>query len=266
MAGRRRAEQWRTAEAGPPAATGVSRRLVLVSTLLAVTALVAAVVVPATWRVAGTEVEASGEAGSLLTLVNQARANNGLAPLSYASDLSSVAAERASIMARSGSLSHTPDVGGRVCCWTWIGENVAFAGSVPALHDVLMNSAPHRANILNADADDVGIAVVKGGGNLWAAQVFRARSDAGRSGDAAAGSRDGDRGAPSGTTTWTGPGSTGTTSTGPVLTKAEIARQRLRANLRTAREDLRADRRRHGPLDPVRAAVRYSDTLDQVSR
>ena len=53
----------------------------MVSTLLAVTALVAAVVVPATWRSAGTEVEASGEASSLLTLVNQARANNGLAPL-----------------------------------------------------------------------------------------------------------------------------------------------------------------------------------------
>lgn len=268
VTGRRRAEQWSTASTGTASAQSSSRRrLVLVSTLLAVTALVAAVIVPATWRTAGTEVEASGEAGSLLTLVNQARANNGLGPLSYASDLSSVAAERASIMARSGSLSHTPNLGGRVCCWTWIGENVAFAGSVQSLHDVLMNSAPHRANILNADADDVGIAVVKGGGNLWAAQVFRARSDGGRSDDASSGSRDGDRSAPTGTTTWTEPGSTGTTTTtpAPVLTKAEIARQQLRASLRTAREDLRADRRKHGQLDPVRAAVRYSDTLDQVS-
>ena len=134
-------------------------------------------------------------------------------------------------MARSGSLSHTPDLGGRVCCWTWIGENVAFAGSVQSLHDVLMNSAPHRANILNADADDVGIAVVKGGGNLWAAQVFRARSDAGRSDDASSGSRDGDRSAPTGTTTWTDTGSTGTTTGGtavPTLSPAEIARQQLR--------------------------------------
>ena len=64
-------------------------------------------------------------------------------------------------MAESGSLTHTPDLGGRVCCWTWIGENVAFAESVQSLHDVLMNSAPHRANILNADADDIGVAVVR---------------------------------------------------------------------------------------------------------
>jgi uncharacterized protein YkwD len=275
VTGRRQAEQWSTARIGP-AANGAANgavssrwRLVLVSTLVAVTALVAAVVIPATWRTAGTEVEASGEASSLLTLVNQARANNGLGPLSYASDLSSVAAERASIMARSGSLSHTPDLGGRVCCWTWIGENVAFAGSVQSLHDVLMNSAPHRANILNADADDVGIAVVKGGGNLWAAQVFRARSDGGRSGDASSGSRDGDRSAPTGTTTWTDTGSTGTTTGStnvPTLSPAEIARQQLRESLRSAREDLRTDRRKHGPLDPVRAAVRYSDTLDEVSR
>ncbi len=275
MAGRRRAEQWSTAASGQHDGR---RRLVGVSILLAVTALVAAIAVPAAWRTAGTDVEASGEASSLLTLVNQARASNGLAPLSYASDLSSVAADRASIIASSGSLSHTPDLGGQVCCWSWIGENVAFAGSVQSLHDVLMDSAPHRANILNADADDIGIAVVKGGGSLWAAQIFRARSDADRAGEAGSTSRDGDRSAPGGTTpggtTWTDPGPTGstgstTTSTPttavPVLTKAEIARQQLRESLRSARAELRADRQKDGPFDPVRAAVRYSDTLDAVT-
>ncbi len=219
---------------------------------------------PTAWRSAGTDVEASAEASSLLTLVNQARASNGLEPLDFASDLTAVAAERASIMADSGSLTHTPDLGGRVCCWTWIGENVAFAGSVQSLHDVLMNSSPHRANILNADADDIGVAVVKGGGTLWAAQVFRARSDADRAGDASSGSRDGDRSAPTGTTT----GSTTTTTTTsepPVLTRAQILRQELKQGLRSAREDLKADRRKHGPLDPVRAAVRYSATLDEVT-
>ena len=112
-------------------------------------------------------------------MLNSARAANGLASLSMASDLTAVAAERARIMARSGSLSHTPDLGGRVCCWTWLGENSAYGGSVRTLHSVLMGSAPHRANILNSAADDVGVAVVSAGGNLWAAQVFRARSDGG---------------------------------------------------------------------------------------
>jgi hypothetical protein len=240
-------------------------RLAVVGLGLAAIAIVAALVIPAAWR-STSEVEASGEAGSLLTLVNQSRASAGLAPLTYASDLSAVAAERASIIAKSGSLTHTPDLGGRVCCWTWIAENVAYAGSVQSLHDVLMNSAPHRANILNADADDIGIAVVRGGGSLWAAQVFRARSDGGRSSDADSGSRDGDRSEPA-TTTWTDSGqSTNTTSSEPVLTRAEIIAQQFRQGLSDARDRMRADRRKNGPFDPVRAAVRYSDTLDVVTK
>ena len=159
---RARPRQARRRVGGSPAPVG---RLAAVGVGLAAIAIVAALVIPAAWRSASTEVEASGEAGSLLTLVNQSRANAGLAPLSYASDLSAVAAERASIMANSGALSHTPDAGARVCCWTWIAENVAYAGSVQSLHDVLMNSSAHRANILNADADDIGIAVVRGGGS-----------------------------------------------------------------------------------------------------
>jgi hypothetical protein len=235
-----------------------ARRVLVVAALVATLATAMAVIAPSVFRTSTTE--ASGEAGSLLTLVNQARSNAGLAPLSYASDLSSIAAGRASIMASSGSLSHTPDLGGRACCWTWIGENVAYAGSVQGLHDVLMNSSSHRANILNADADDVGIAVVKGGGSLWVAQVFRARSDDGRTGDASSGSRDGDRSSTTSTTT-TG----GTAVPTQVLTPAQLRRIELREGLRDARERLRADRSRNGPFDPVRAAVRYSDTLGFVS-
>jgi hypothetical protein len=233
---------------------------------LAAIAVVAALVVPAAWRSAGSEVEATGEAGSLLTLVNQSRASNGLAPLSYASDLSAIAAERASIMAKSGSLSHSSDIGGRVCCWTWIAENVAYAGSVQSLHDVLMNSASHRANILNADADDIGIAVVRGGGSLWAAQVFRARTDDGRTGDAGSGSRDGDRSESTTTYTDSDSGSTyAPESSEPTLTAAQVRAQQLRQDLASARDRLRADRRKNGPFDPVRAAVRYSDTLGLVT-
>lgn len=268
MAGRRRAEQLTTAPARRLAPVGGRRRLFLFSALLATAALVAAVVVPAVWRPASPDVEASAEASSLLTLVNQARANNGLSPLSSASDLTAIAAERASIMAKNGTLAHTPDLGGRACCWTWIGENVAFAGSVRSLHDVLMNSSAHRANILKADADDVGIAVVKGGGSLWAAQVFRTRSDSGRSGDAGSASRDGSRDAPTGTTTSTGSGTTAgspTSGGGTTLSPGEVRRQELQQFIRGAREKLQADRKKHGPFDPVRAAVRYSNTLDQVS-
>lgn len=241
--------------------------------VLALVAVLAGLVVPAAWRAVGAEARASGEAGSLLTLLNRARTDNGLAPLASASDLTAIAADRAAAMARSGALAHTPDLGARACCWTWIAENVAYAGSVSSLHDVLMNSAPHRANILNADADDVGVAVVRADGTLWAAQVFRARSDAGRSADASGSSRDGERTDPStGGSTGT---STGTTTdrtaygagTSPAarLSPAELAAIELRAQLQAARGHLRAERQRRGPLDPLRAAVRYAGTLDEVS-
>ena len=263
----RRVTQSRTASAGRSGSIGARIGLLRLAAVIGVAALIAAVVVPVAWRSVGTDVAASPEASSLLTLVNQARTSNGLAPLDFASDLSGIAAERASIMADSGSLTHTPDLGGQVCCWTWIGENVAFAGSVQSLHEVLMNSAPHRANILNADADDIGVAVVKGGGSLWAAQVFRARSDANRAGDANSSSRGGDRSAPteSSTSPSTATDSTSTTSEPPTLTRAELLQQQLKQSLRGARVDLRADRRKVGPFDPVLAAVRYSVTLERVS-
>jgi len=222
------------------------------------------------------EVEASGEASSLLTLLNQARQNNGLAPLSAASDLTASAQERASIMARQGALSHTPDLGSGLCCWTWIGENVAYAGSVQSLNSVLINSPEHRANILNADADDVGVAVVSNGGTLWAAEVFRARSGGtDRSSNASSPSRNDDRTAPSSTsttsstpstTTTTSTGTTSTTESPPIISRAELLRQQLREAIRGARKELRADRRKQGPFDPVRAAVQYAGTLNQVSR
>ena len=95
--------------------------------------------------------------------------------------------------------------------------------------------------------------------------MFRARSDGGRSDDAGSGSRDGDRSDPGTTTTWTDTGeTTGSTSSEPVLTRAEILAQQLRQGLSDARDRMRADRRKNGPFDPVRAAVRYSDTLDVV--
>jgi uncharacterized protein YkwD len=250
-----------------------------VTALLGVAALLATVVIPAASRFMTSDVEASGEASSLLTLLNQARQNNGLAPLSEASDLTAAAQERASIMARQGALSHTPDLGSNLCCWTWIGENVAYAGSVQSLNSVLINSPDHRANILNADADDVGVAVVSNGGTLWAAQVFRARSGGtDRSNDASSPSRNDDRNAPSSSTTTpsttsstspttsTSTGDTSTTTSVPTISRAHLLRQQLRDAIRAARKELRAERRKQGPFDPVGAAVQYAGTLNQVSR
>jgi uncharacterized protein YkwD len=245
------------------------RRLGLAVAVLAVLTVLATVVTPALVQPGGLfraePAEASDAAATLVAKLNAARAGQGLAPLSTASDLTAVAAERAQIMARSGSLSHTPDLGSRVCCWSWLAENAAYAGSADGIHSALMGSAPHRANILYADADDVGVAVVNANGTLWAAQVFRARSDGGydRSGAASGASRSGER---SSTTTSVIPDSDGvvTTSGGP--SPAEIARRELQQRLHNLRQNMKAAKHRNGPFDPVRAAVRYAGTLDRVSR
>ena len=250
---------------------GRHRRLATAVAVVGVLALTTGVVAPTIFGGGGPlrtdRAQASDAAASLVSMINSARSSQGLAPLSTASDLTAVAAQRAQIMASSGSLSHTPDLGGQVCCWTWLGENAAYAGSVGSLHSVLMGSAPHRANILNSDADDVGVAVVRADGQLWAAQVFRARSDGGSSGggrvdDASGASRSGERSSP---TTTVAPSPDGiVVNSGP--TPAQIRRAELRERLHSLRADLRKDRQRHGPFDPLRAAVRYAGTLDRVSR
>lgn len=270
VTGRRRA---------PTPRADAHRRLAVATAVLAVVTVAATIVAPGLMQSSGlvgsAPAEASSASSTLLSMLNNARQSQGLAPLASAGDLSAVAYERAQAMARSGALSHTPDLGGRVCCWSWLAENAAYGGSVQTLHSVLMGSPSHRANIMYADADDVGVAVVSSGGTLWAAQVFRARSDqtgsgggGGGDGDRAGGaSRDGDRS----TTTSSYTGTTSSPTEGVTIveagpTAAEIAEAQLRDRLRAVRSAAREARQQRGePLDPVRAAVRYNDVLARIT-
>jgi uncharacterized protein YkwD len=95
----------------------------------------------------------SDYAHQVLVLVNQERANNGLAPLEWSTAMEGAAAVRAEEISR--SFSHTRPDGSR--CFTAfpsgvsypIGENIACGQSTPeAVMDCWMNSPGHRANIL----------------------------------------------------------------------------------------------------------------------
>jgi uncharacterized protein YkwD len=105
--------------------------------------------------------------------INASRANKGLRKLRLSGDLSSAAVDRAQIMANEGTASHTPDLGGRLCCWTWLAENVGAAHSVRQVHRMFMHDAPHRANVLSKKPRQVGVAVVASNGTLWVVEVFR---------------------------------------------------------------------------------------------
>ncbi|MBX5447846.1 MAG: CAP domain-containing protein [Acidothermus cellulolyticus] len=114
-------------------------------------------------------------AGTLVTLIEQARANANLPPLAVRSDLTAAAQAQANRMAASHTLYHTPNLGSVICCWQKIGENVGEGGSVVVVHQMFMSSAPHRANILDPAFRQVGIGVAAdGSGTLWISEIFRA--------------------------------------------------------------------------------------------
>ncbi len=83
-------------------------------------------------------------------------------------------------MVEHGQLSHQlagePDLGDRIRATglrfdSW-GENVALAGTVEEIHEALMHSPPHRANILDTKYNSVGIAILPRGRDLYAVENF----------------------------------------------------------------------------------------------
>jgi len=103
-------------------------------------------------------------------LINQERQNQGLAPYNLDSRLQAAARLHSADMACNNFLSHTgsdgSSVGDRVrrqgYTYTWVGENI-FAttntsSSAPQqAFTWWMNSAPHRANLLNTNYTDIGL-------------------------------------------------------------------------------------------------------------
>jgi uncharacterized protein YkwD len=80
-------------------------------------------------------------------------------------------------LARDGGLSHSNLADGLSgLCWRGIGENVGYGGSIASVEDGYMNSAGHRANILNTTWDVVGVGhapgVVNGHNVVFTVQVF----------------------------------------------------------------------------------------------
>lgn len=115
---------------------------------------------------------AAGE-GTILSLVNQARAANGLGPLALNPAISAVSAAWANQMAANGAMTHNPDYAAQMPGgWSRVAENVANGYSSPeAVHEGWMNSSGHRANILG-DYTDIGIAFVSANGTTWAVENF----------------------------------------------------------------------------------------------
>jgi hypothetical protein len=119
----------------------------------------------------------------LLQLVNAERVKAGLAPLQTDERLTQIAREHSRWQAAKHGLSHQfpgePDVRHRVAAtglrFDVSGENVAYDADVASAHRELMNSPPHRANILHSQFTVIGIGVVRSGNLIYVTEDFAHR-------------------------------------------------------------------------------------------
>ncbi len=132
----------------------------------------------------------------VLALINQARADQGLPPLTRTAGLDKSAAGHTSVMASTCGLSHQcpgePGLGARETAagvlWTSAGENIGDGGPVADSNDAIASMAlgltksmlaerppgdGHRRNILSSGFHHIGISVYRdSNGTVWMTQDF----------------------------------------------------------------------------------------------
>lgn len=123
---------------------------------------------------------AQSAAAQVLTLVNQERAKVGCTPLTADSGLASLASDFSSDMSARNFFDHTDPDGAtpwdrakKAGITDLGGENIARGqANAQSVMDAWMNSAGHRANILNCDFKTIGVGVEFGEGGPWWTQDF----------------------------------------------------------------------------------------------
>ena len=117
----------------------------------------------------------------VIRLVNEIRAQNGLKTLTYDWELSRVARIKSQDMKDNRYFSHNSPVYGTPfemiknfgISYRNAGENIARGYATPqAVVNAWMNSSGHRANILNANFNHIGVGYVAGG-NYWTQMFIR---------------------------------------------------------------------------------------------
>lgn len=116
-------------------------------------------------------------------LINQARAEHGLSPLTVDSRLTQAARKHTQRMVEHSQLSHQfadePPVQIRFSEENLPsdheGENVGLNQDVDAAHQAFMDSPPHRRSILDPDFNVVGVGVLHSGENIYVTEDFAHR-------------------------------------------------------------------------------------------
>jgi hypothetical protein len=108
--------------------------------------------------------------------INQERTSRGLRALIFDMQIRDVARAWSDQMASSGNFVHNPNYSQQIPAgWSRAGENIAWgsgtSATVAVLHQALMDSPGHRANILG-DFTRVGVGVTVSGGKMWVTEDF----------------------------------------------------------------------------------------------
>jgi len=152
-----------------------SRHIAAISALLLCAALL-----PPVLRAASSPPPANTPEGILFNSANRDRAAAGLPPFQWDPNLADAARAHAQAMVQRNTLSHQfpgePALQDRArqagARFSMIAENVAEGPNASGLHVQWMNSSAHRANLLDADLNSIGIAVMQRGNVLFAVEDF----------------------------------------------------------------------------------------------
>lgn len=111
----------------------------------------------------------------LIARINQERSEHGLPAFEVRGVLVDQSRVWSAEQARTGDLSHHPDLRGEAFRaderWVRYGENVGVGGDTAGLHAAFMASNTHRANVLG-DFQAVGVGVVHVDDRLWVTVRF----------------------------------------------------------------------------------------------
>ncbi|NPV75550.1 MAG: hypothetical protein HPY59_04165 [Anaerolineae bacterium] len=112
---------------------------------------------------------------TLLTLINQERANQGLSALNWQSQLATAARLHSTDMACNNFFSHTGSSGSTFdqriraqgYSFSYAAENLAAGGGPQDAFNSWMNSPGHRANMLSPNLQEIGIGYMYNGGTTY---------------------------------------------------------------------------------------------------
>ena len=135
---------------------------------------------PSALRAASSAPPGNTPEGILFNSANRDRAAAGLPAFHWNANLADAARFHAQLMAQRNTLSHQfpgepalQDRGRRAGArFSMIAENIAEGPNASGLHVQWMNSPAHRANLLDAELNSIGIAVMRSGNLYFAVEDF----------------------------------------------------------------------------------------------